>query len=537
VKELTHLSLFSGIGGADLAAEWAGFQTIGFVEIDPFCQKVLKKHWPAVPIIGDIRDVTRESFARGGVQEEVSLPARATSDPYQREGRPRNVTQPRTEEIAEPGSDHPDCVADAADPNGIGEVGQQPENRQGQRAVQNYIRPRPAVTLLTGGFPCQPFSAAGKRKGKSDNRYLWPQMLRVIKIFRPTWIIGENVNGLTSMVEFDSEPEVDSRQYTEEEMGVLGGALGRNTGRTFERTGRGVLDEIVEALEEAGYEVQPVIIPACAVGAVHKRSRIFIIAHLTNPNIIGLSGGDPGEVERIHGWREHNALQAPEPDRDAADSGELPSRSRLCESDPGGVGGRQSPDSSGEDRVDRDPLGEAVHPLRSVRQGQDSQPGRIDGVAPDTQSIENNERNRGSLETSLRGGESGDPATGVGDQYASDPIIRHITSQEEILPRGYTAGLCDQPADAGGCLGVDSIGSCLRAGIECPAGLIDGLRWNENWVTVATRFCRVDDGVSGGLDRVADRVERLKALGNAIVPQQLYPILQAIADIENGITE
>jgi DNA (cytosine-5)-methyltransferase 1 len=94
------------------------------------------------------------------------------------------------------------------------------------------------VTLLTGGFPCQPFSVAGKQRGKDDNRYLWPEMCRVIREARPAWIIGENVAGIVNLA----------------------------------------LDTVCADLEAEGYEVEPVIIPACAVDAPHRRDRVWIIA-------------------------------------------------------------------------------------------------------------------------------------------------------------------------------------------------------------------------------------------------------------------
>jgi DNA (cytosine-5)-methyltransferase 1 len=94
------------------------------------------------------------------------------------------------------------------------------------------------VTLLTGGFPCQPFSVAGKQRGKDDNRYLWPEMCRVIREARPAWIIGENVAGIVNLA----------------------------------------LDTVCADLEAEGYEVEPIIIPACAVDAPHRRDRVWIIA-------------------------------------------------------------------------------------------------------------------------------------------------------------------------------------------------------------------------------------------------------------------
>jgi DNA (cytosine-5)-methyltransferase 1 len=158
-EQPNHLDLFSGIGGFALAAGWAGFETVGFCDNEPYAQAVLKKHWPNVPIHGDIKTLDGTAY-RG-------------------------------------------------------------------------------VTLLSGGFPCQPFSNAGKRRGKDDDRYLWPQMLRVIQEARPTWIIGENV------------------------VGIIGLAL----------------EQVCSDLEASGYDVEPIIIPACGVDAPHRRNRIWILAN------------------------------------------------------------------------------------------------------------------------------------------------------------------------------------------------------------------------------------------------------------------
>ncbi len=105
------------------------------------------------------------------------------------------------------------------------------------------FRTPPAADLITGGFPCQPFSAAGKRRGTADDRHLWPEMLRVIRVSAPRWVIGENVGGLITW----------------------------NNGM--------VLDQVCTDLEAEGYEVWPFIIPACAVNAPHRRDRVWIVAY------------------------------------------------------------------------------------------------------------------------------------------------------------------------------------------------------------------------------------------------------------------
>jgi len=164
--QLTHLSLFTGIGGIDLAAERAGFSTVGQVEQNKYALRVLRNRFGrTIPRWTDIRDLSAEDFVR------------------------------RT------GIDSP--------------------------------------TIITGGFPCQPFSCAGKRRGKEDDRYLWPEMFRVMRELRPTWILGENVAGIVSME----------------------------------------LEPCCSDLESEGYTVRAFLVPACGVGALHWRNRVFIVAH------------------------------------------------------------------------------------------------------------------------------------------------------------------------------------------------------------------------------------------------------------------
>lgn len=210
---LTHLDLFSGIGGFALAAEWAGFQTIGFVEIDKYCQKVLRKHWLAVPIVEDIRDVEK-------IKEVVANSDAAGQPNWDREHRGEQASSREREHRTSRCS----IGLDAA--RGEGSNSHEP------------------VTLITGGFPCQPFSVAGKRGGKADDRYLWPAMFRVIEEVRPRWVVGENVAGIVRME----------------------------------------LDTCLSDLERIGYTTQAFIIPACAVNAPHRRDRVWIVARHTKSN-------------------------------------------------------------------------------------------------------------------------------------------------------------------------------------------------------------------------------------------------------------
>jgi DNA (cytosine-5)-methyltransferase 1 len=159
---LTTVDLFSGIGGFARGLEATGhFRTTCFVEQDPYCQAVLKHHWPDVPILDDIKNAKAFDF--------------------------------------------PDTRPD----------------------------------LVCGGFPCQPFSQAGRQRAQDDPRHLWPEMLRVIRELRPTWVVGENVVGLIK--------------------------LG--------------LDEVLTDLEGEGYATRTFNIPACATGAPHLRQRVWVVAH------------------------------------------------------------------------------------------------------------------------------------------------------------------------------------------------------------------------------------------------------------------
>ena len=194
MNDLTHLSLFSGIGGLDLAAELAGFRTVGQCEWADYPRAVLEKHWPGLPRWRDIRTLTGDDFF-----EKTGL---------------------RT------------------------------------------------VTVLSGGFPCQPFSTAGKRRGKEDDRCLWPEMLRVISEIRPAWVVGENVAGIVSMA----------------------------------------LDTVLSDLESIGYACQAFVIPACAVDAPHRRDRCAIIANADSQRCNKQQPSAFTDCTRVSGWQDNESV-------------------------------------------------------------------------------------------------------------------------------------------------------------------------------------------------------------------------------------
>jgi len=170
------------------------------------------------------------------------------------------------------------------------------------------------VTLLTGGFPCQPFSVAGKQRGKDDNRYLWPEMLRVIQEAKPTWIIGENVAGIVNLA----------------------------------------LDQVCADLEGQGYEVEPIIVPACAVDAPHRRDRVWIVGHskLDGLTASKTSGGllDQSEEQRgkVKEWESSGASCA---SSDVANSVSVSEGSAHGSKEWGCVRGREEQDISQRNEV------------------------------------------------------------------------------------------------------------------------------------------------------------------------------------------
>lgn len=332
---LTHLSLFSGIGGLDLAAEWAGFETIGQCEWADYPTKVLEKHWPDVPRWRDIRTLTKENF----------------------------------------------------------------HERTGLRTVD----------IVSGGFPCQPFSVAGKRRGKEDDRYLWPEMLRVIEELQPCWVIGENVVGIVNMA----------------------------------------LDQVLSDLESIGYATQAFVIPACAVDSPHRRGRCAIVGNkdrtMEAKHRRGRWTTDSLENTDSVRWGEQEILQKQQGRTEFERNGKNMAHSH------GFNGGAQ----------------------RAEREGQ-------------------------PRETRL--------ANGGYD-------VPYPNCAWELQPSGKQQECGGRAGDCG-----------RRAAQPGLGGMADGL---SHWLDEPLNVPRIARGVK-------DRVGRLKCLGNAVVPQQFYPIFRAIAEIKRN---
>lgn len=217
---MNHASLFSGIGGFDLAAREVGWNNVFQCEIDPFCQSVLKYYFPKTVLYEDIKRTDFTSW-------------------------------------------------------------------------------KGKIDVLTGGFPCQPFSVAGQRKGADDNRYLWPEMLRVIRETRPLWVIGENVAGITNMVQPSSETDVETKSDQDEE----------NYKETILEQ-EYIINTICDDLEREGYSVQPIIIPACGVGAPHRRDRVwFIASYRSDARIEGLRQERKNEIHEFESTSHSNGTR------------------------------------------------------------------------------------------------------------------------------------------------------------------------------------------------------------------------------------
>ncbi len=377
---MTHASLFSGIGGFDLAAEWAGWTNVFNCEIDKFCQKVLRYHFPNAIQYEDIKS-TDFAIHRGGVD------------------------------------------------------------------------------VLTGGFPCQPFSLAGKRRGTSDDRYLWPEMLRAIREITPRWIVGENVFGIVNW----------------------------SDGLVF--------DTVCADLEDAGYEVQPFVIPACAVDAPHRRDRVWFVAHRRNV-----------EDSIINGF-------ARKPCSCEANSGEWKQR-MSCAGDSKWVGGETRPFASDGGNARFEVL---------------QREGAI-GIRESRAFANPNHKRQHELYDSSVAGQKGQSFWLYSSGNASNSLRQRGAErakevESKFAKRDWANGVSDERCDSR---------------VQC-------------WTSFPTQspVCGRDDGLSARLDACAIpewvrgngrfrfsgywRRESIKAYGNAVVPQVVLQIFQTINEYENAL--
>lgn len=384
-SELTHGSLFSGIGGPEIAAEIMGWKNVFHCEINPFGRKILD-YW--FPNSKSYEDITKTDFTEW----------------------------------------------------------------------------RGKINVLTGGFPCQPFSCAGQRKGAEDNRYLWPEMLRAIREIQPDWVVGENVAGILSMVQPGSETALGREES-------LFGEVDRK--RILHRQ-EYVVETVCNDLEREGYSVQPVVIPACAVGAPHRRDRVFFIAHRADAGVKGMQrkwkdnilSGRTASDTNSHRWRDGKNQQVTIAER------------------------------------------KGTADIGTFREDETSSYSQCSGSGQIQQEIQSEQSNGHSFDSN--GGEWDAP-------YSSSEGLSTLRFPTSIEKKKWE--------NEDGC-SVQPAGNVRRASFA------------ERWKNFPTQspVCSRDDGISTRLDGIAFskwRQESIKAYGNAIVPQVMYEIFQAIQETYN----
>lgn len=364
--KLKTLDLFSGIGGFSLGLESTGFfETIGFVEKDKFCQKVLKKHWSNINIEEDIRNVKGERYA---------------------------------------------------------------------------------AEVITGGFPCQPFSVAGKRKSTADDRYLWDEMLRVIRETKPRWVIGENVEGIVNI----------------------------NEGM--------VLRQVLNDLENEGFQSQCIIIPASGIGAWHQRKRIWIVANSdSNRHVSEIRGGNA----------EEKGLPVQDRQKDST------TRKSIGTSDVWETNSEYVPNTNSR---------------LSVGKNEEIQT-RGNATTNGSEDVSNSD--------SIRHG-------GWSSEGCADREWSFLQREQER---------CEVGSEVKGCNGDVSNTNTQRTQIQIKGEhssiKMSGSSSKKTWWQTQSEFCGVPNGVSYELDK--DRSNRIKSLGNSIVPQIARQIGLSIMEAElNG---
>jgi len=370
---MRHGSLFSGIGGFDLAAEWMGWENVFHCEWNEFGQKVLKHYWPQAESFSDI---TKTDFTK-------------------------------------------------------------------------YYG---TVDIITGGFPCQPYSSAGKRKGKEDERHLWPEMLRAIREVSPRFVVGENVRGLTNW----------------------------NGGLVF--------DEVCAELESYGYQVAPVIIPACAVGAPHRRERVWFVAY-ADSNARRCRPGESGREKR----------------------------ETISDGQPQIYTGT---DTDGKEGAAAYAYGSAKRPPRTSGETESK---RRNGHLFSEQRGESSELNSRLYEFSR------DATNSDGDGFNK----RNGNNEKQPSQRGLNAQRNIDKGDGNGDATNTTSTGRRENNRQGKSGLNDKKSAANNWDNFPTQspVCGGDDGLSSELDGITFskwRAESIKAYGNAIVPQVAYEIFKAI---------
>ena len=405
---MNHASLFSGIGGAEVAASMMGWQNLFHCEIQEFPRKVLQ-YW--FPNSESYEDITKTDFTKWHGK----------------------------------------------------------------------------VDVLTGGFPCQPFSLAGRRKGADDNRYLWPQMLRAIRQIHPTWVVGENVAGIKTMVESCQVTQMGRTDYLFEE------------NHLYREESRFTLDKICADLEAEGYSVQPIVIPACAIGAPHRRDRVWIVAHT---QCDGHSPQGHGN-QRARAKKSKEGQDRPQPRSRRHGSGTTPSYAH---------GTRQRRRKNKQEPFTECSRTPNLGTRRSKRLASHSLQHRSHEVHQDHQS----QFPDGARSNSLGGQWSSSHSYGNGSKTLQPGEGSERTGcKRDVQPKEWSTS----PE------WTDRLSRLQQSG-----------RW-RNFPTQSP-VCRGNDGIPFDVDSLTIsfpkwRQESIKAYGNAWVPQVAYEIFRAIEAEEN----
>jgi len=358
-RKLKVLDLFSGIGGFALGLDSTGFfETVKFVEMDKYCQKVLRKNFPNIPIEEDIKNVKGKEYE---------------------------------------------------------------------------------ADVITGGFPCQPFSVAGKQKGTNDNRYLWPEMLRLIREIKPEFVIGENVQGLINL-----------------QNGV-------------------VLRQVQDQLESEGFEVQCFLIPASGIGAWHQRYRVWIVGHSQHNGL--LAAEKRCRDEKDYGGSQKGQNETIELERTS--------------------GSRDNEDVSNTDT------------RLSIGENEEVQT-RRDTSTTSSENVSNTDSSmRGRGRTIPLSGENKVWGFRVKEKRIGDNVRIETIGRNDILREDVSNTNSE---------GLQGLG--LSTNMETEQGSIgseNSVEEQQTWWQTESNVCGVPNGISYELDK--NRANRIKTLGNAIVPQ------------------
>jgi DNA (cytosine-5)-methyltransferase 1 len=446
---MRHGSLFSGIGGFDLAAEWMGWENVFHCEWNPFGQKILHHYWPNAIQYHDI------------IKTDFSV--------------------------------H-----------------------------------RGTIDILTGGFPCQPYSMAGKRLGKEDERHLWPHMLRAIREIRPRWVVGENVLGLVNW----------------------------NGGLVF--------DEVQADLEAEGYEVQPYVLPAVAVDAPHRRDRVWFVAYSTNER---LKEQREQPIRREKKQFERGILQSNVADAETTQNTLCSGRSHgeheqeraeVWEQRDAGAGGADGihlskGDASDSDRIRLEQCEDSGEMGRGQAEmaGQRDKPSdaiEADGKVADATDTHGNGFNQRHGKHEEQSGEGGLDAQRDVEQGVEHGDAADASSESSQRLRFEQREFSESEQRELGGTSREMGGKWDAADAMFPRGRKDNGRGESkffdkngeigNWETFPTQspICGRDDGIPAQLDGITFskwRNESIKGFGNAVVPQVVHQIFKAIAIFES----